>query len=203
MFTLLCAISIQILKFFCKDRRLLLYMSRTLHLFGTDWCAMMVPIQVIRWYRMQCYDGTDSCDTVVPIRRYCHFTVSNASIFTKYLPNARKKKVGKHVPHIKQDLIYPAVLIGRLGISTKFQHLHIGTEVMDFIKSWFVEPYNKTGCRYLVVDAYNEDVPVAFYKKNGFDFMFSTEEQEKSYRGIVSDKPLKTRLMYFDLILIK
>lgn len=73
MFTLLCAISIQILKFFCKDRRLLLYMSRTLHLFGTDWCAMMVPIQVIRWYRMQCYDGTDSCATVVPIRRYCHF----------------------------------------------------------------------------------------------------------------------------------
>ena len=72
-----------------------------------------------------------------------------------------------------------------------------------FIKSWFVEPYNKTGCRYLVVDAYNEDVPMAFYKKNGFDFMFSTEEQEKSYRGIVSDKPLKTRLMYFDLILIK
>lgn len=46
-------------------------MSRTLHLFGTDWCAMMVPIQVIRWYRMQCYDGTDSCATVVPIRRYC------------------------------------------------------------------------------------------------------------------------------------
>lgn len=47
-------------------------MSRTLHLFGTDWGAMMVPIQVIRWYRMQCYDGTDSCAIVVPIRRYCH-----------------------------------------------------------------------------------------------------------------------------------
>lgn len=50
---------------------------------------------------------------------------------------------------------------------------------------------------------HNDAVSVAFYKKNGFDFMFSTEEQEKSYRGIVSDKPLKTRLMYFDLILIK
>ena len=47
-------------------------MSRTLHLFGTDWCAMMVPIQVIRWYRMQCYGGTDSSAAVVPIRRYCH-----------------------------------------------------------------------------------------------------------------------------------
>lgn len=81
MFTLLCAISIQILKFFCKDRRLLLYMSRTLHLFGTDWCAMMVPIQVIRWYRMQCYDGTDSCATVVPIRRYCHLTALCETFF--------------------------------------------------------------------------------------------------------------------------
>jgi len=36
---------------------------------------MMVPIQVIRWYRMQCYDGTDSCATVVPIRRYCQFII--------------------------------------------------------------------------------------------------------------------------------
>ena len=35
-------------------------MSRTLHLFGTDWCAMMVPIQVIRWYRFMRYSGTDS-----------------------------------------------------------------------------------------------------------------------------------------------
>lgn len=96
----------------------------------------------------------------------CAFTVSNASIFTRYLPNARKKKVSKLVPHVKQDLIYPAVLIGRLGIDVKFQHLHIGSEVLDFIKSWFVEPYNKTGCRYLVVDAYNEEVPLAFYKKN-------------------------------------
>lgn len=133
----------------------------------------------------------------------CAFTVSNASIFTKFLPNARKKKVGKLVPHVKQDLIYPAVLIGRLGISAKYQHLHLGSEVLDFIKAWFVEPYNKTGCRYLVVDAYNEDIPIAFYKKNGFEFMFSNEEQEKNYRGIVSDMPLKTRLMFFDLILIK
>ena len=37
---------------------------------------MMVPIQVIRWYRMQCYGGTDSCATVVPIRRYCQFIKS-------------------------------------------------------------------------------------------------------------------------------
>ena len=38
---------------------------------------MMVPIQVIRWYRMQCYDGTDSCAIVVPIRRYCQNKIIN------------------------------------------------------------------------------------------------------------------------------
>lgn len=133
----------------------------------------------------------------------CAFTVANASIFAKLLPNARKKKIAKNVPYIKRDLIYPAVLIGRLGISTQHQNLHIGSELLDFIKAWFVDPYNKTGCRYLIVDAYNEDIPLAFYKKNGFDFIFSTEEQEKNYRQIVSDSPLKTRLMFFDLIVIK
>ena len=44
---------------------------------------MMVPIQVIRWYRMQCYDGTDSCAIVVPIRRYCqHYRCIEAPIFS-------------------------------------------------------------------------------------------------------------------------
>ena len=133
----------------------------------------------------------------------CAFTVSNASIFTMLLPNARKKKVAKNVSYVKRDLIYPAVLIGRLGISTRYQQHHIGTELMNFIKSWFVDSSNKTGCRYLIVDAYNADIPLAFYKKNGFDFIFSTEEQEKDYRKIVSDEPLRTRLMFFDLILIR
>ena len=35
----------------------------------------------------------------------CAFTVSNASIFTMLLPNARKKKVAKNVSYVKRDLI--------------------------------------------------------------------------------------------------
>lgn len=132
----------------------------------------------------------------------CAFTVSNASIFTNRLPNSRKKKIGKTIPFEKRDLIYPAVLIGRLGVNHKYQRYHVGTELMDFIKAWFTEPRNKTGCRYLVVDAYNTDVPIHYYQKNGFEFMFSSESQEKDYRGIDNEDPLKTRLMYFDLIRI-
>ena len=52
----------------------------------------------------------------------CAFTVSNASIFTMLLPNARKKKVAKNVTYIKKDLIYPAVLIGRLEFPPSFNN---------------------------------------------------------------------------------
>ena len=132
----------------------------------------------------------------------CAFTVANASIFTNHLPNARRKRIGKSVPQPKRDMIYPAVLIGRLGVNSGYMRRHIGTELMDSIKSWFIDDENKTGCRYLVVDAYNEATPLEYYRKNGFDFMFSTEEQEREYRSISGDGPLHTRLMFFDLMQI-
>ena len=76
----------------------------------------------------------------------CAFTVSNASIFTNYLPNARKKQIGKNLPWEKLDLIYPAVLIGRLGVGVPFKKRHVGSELLDYVKQWFVDPDNKTGC---------------------------------------------------------
>ena len=74
----------------------------------------------------------------------CAFTVSNASIFTNYLPNARKKLIGRQLPWEKRDLIYPAVLIGRLGVNSAYKKRHVGSELLDYIKQWFVDPDNKT-----------------------------------------------------------
>ena len=62
--------------------------------------------------------------------------------------------------------------------------LGIGTHIIDFIKLYFLED-NKTGCRFITVDAYNAAVP--FYEKNGFRFLQQRE-----------DSP--TQLMYFDLM---
>jgi hypothetical protein len=73
---------------------------------------------------------------------------------------------------------------------------------MDFMKSWFIDSNNKTGCRFVVVDAYNEQSPTEYYKKTGFEFLFSTEEQEKEYTGLIDEDELSTRLMYFDLIVL-
>ena len=79
---------------------------------------------------------------------------------------------------------YPAVKLCRLGISTLAHGQHIGSYLLDFIKSYFVND-NKTGCRFLTVDAYANAVP--FYIKNGF--MPLNDD----------DKDDSTRLLYFDL----
>lgn len=137
-----------------------------------------------------------------PRKIVCAFTLANASIRVDDLPNSRKKKIGTDIPHIKSLKEYPAVLVGRLGVAYEFHSKHIGSEVLDFVKYWFVEPNNKTGCRFVTVDAYNNPVTLAFYERNGFKTVFSTDEQEKDYRHLEQDVHLNTRLMYFDLLSI-
>lgn len=137
----------------------------------------------------------------------CAFTISNDSIKVTNLTNNRKKKVAKHIPHVKQMRTYPAVLIGRLGVNKDYRKVNneeqrLGDQLMDFIKSWFVDGANKTGCRFVVVDSYNEYKPLRYYKNNGFLELFSTEEQEKEFTGVSIDNKLETRLLYYDLILL-
>jgi hypothetical protein len=138
----------------------------------------------------------------------CAFTVSNDSIKTTSLPNSRKKRLIKWIPHQKQMRSYPAVLIGRLGVHKDYRSItgedqRTGKQLMDFIKAWFIDSKNKTGCRFIVVDSYNESNPLKYYSDNGFLFLFSSEEQEKEYSELPLTAKLRTRLMYFDLIILK
>jgi predicted GNAT family N-acyltransferase len=80
---------------------------------------------------------------------------------------------------------HPAMKIGRLGISNSFKGLGIGKSVMDYVKAMFISN-NRTGCRYITIDAYRESLP--FYEKNRFRYL--TERDTNS----------GTQLMYFDLI---
>ena len=135
-----------------------------------------------------------------PQKVVCAFTLANAGVRVSDLPNARKKKIEINIPHVKSLKDYPAGLVARLGVSKDFRSLHIGSDVLSYIKLWFLEPYNKTGCRFMIVDAYNEPATMAFYEQNDFKTVFSTEQQEKDYRHLDSDVPLSTRLMYYDLM---
>lgn len=135
------------------------------------------------------------------------FTISNDSIKTYTFPNARKKKINAEIPRQKQMNSYPAVLIGRLGVNKAFRKItgedkSVGDQLIDFVKSWFIDKSNKTGCRFIVVDSYNDVAPLKYYKRNGFTELFSSEEQEKEYTNLPPNRDLATRLLYFYLIVL-
>ena len=85
---------------------------------------------------------------------------------------------------------FPAVKICRLGVSVNFQRLGIGSNVINTIKMLFLR-YNRTGCRFVTVDAYNKEGTLDFYKGNDFQLFHD------------KDANRQTRSMYYDLIRFK
>lgn len=82
---------------------------------------------------------------------------------------------------------YPAVRIGRFAVHTDLVSKGIGSKLLNFIKLWFTVN-NKTGCRFLIVDARNLDPVIKFYQKNGFEDYPETSRDSN------------TILMYYDLL---
>ena len=106
---------------------------------------------------------------------------------------------------------YPGVLIGRLAVAAQFSGRGIGSAVLRFIKIWFLDEDNKTGCRFAIVDAKNEPEVLRFYEKNKFIPLFPREIDEDIYTKLPKDdaerterlqhpRKLRTRLMFCDLL---
>lgn len=136
------------------------------------------------------------------------FTVANSSVRVDDMPKSKRNKLNRKIPFSKQRSQYPAVLVAQLAVFDEFSGLNLGKDVLDMIKAWFIDPLNKTGCRYVVVDAVNNPKVLQFYKDNGFDFIFSSDEEEMQYMSKavnVQDGSVfrETRLMIFDLIQLK
>lgn len=118
-----------------------------------------------------------------------YFCVSNDSIRKKDSTNSGIMDVLKNIPSEKRYSSLPAVKIGRLATSKEYQRNGIGTQVLDIIKAIFTTK-NKTGCRFIIVDALNNDETIKFYERNGFQILKPREKNDKS----------ATVLMFFDLI---
>lgn len=131
------------------------------------------------------------------------FTVANDSIKTTYMEESNpKNRIQRNIPNEKRLRSYPAVLIGRLGVDKKYQgkEFQIGRQIIEYLKAWFYDDDNKTGCRFLVVDAYNSENVLSFYERNDFKFLYRDEEMERTDTRIKKEAPLRTRMMFFDLI---
>jgi len=98
------------------------------------------------------------------------------------------KDLQKSIPYPKRNYSsFPAVKIGRLGVSIKYQRNDIGTCLLNMIKDLFLKN-NRTGCRYITVDAYNTEKTINFYLKNNFLPLWD-EDIDDPY----------SRILYFDL----
>lgn len=129
-------------------------------------------------------------------------TLANAGIQTTHMQNHPRRKLNDHINYNKQGRTYPAVLIGRLGVNIDFQgdSFRVGTQIMDFIKDWFRSYDNKTGCRFILVDAVNNEHTLAYYERNGFRPLFPRIDDEKAFYHIEESDSLRTRMYYFDLL---
>ncbi|MCF0182978.1 MAG: N-acetyltransferase [Bacteroidaceae bacterium] len=128
------------------------------------------------------------------------FTVANDSIKASLVSRTVRNKLNRQIPNSKRTRSYPAILIGRLGVATNHKGGGIGGQIVDYIKKWFTQHSNKSGCRYVVVDAYNSPDVLAFYEKNEFRYLYSSEEEERATFGMDENEHLNSRMMYFDLI---
>ena len=153
-----------------------------------------------------CFRLKDDLTTIVAC-----FTVSNDSIRIYDLPSSRRNAMWKITNREKMLSRYPGVLIGRLAVAKGFGGKGVGSDVLLFIKKWFTENDNKTGCRFAIVDAKNEPEVLRFYEKNNFVSLFPHEIDEDLYTKPPKDdaerteriehpRKLRTRLMFCDLL---
>lgn len=144
-----------------------------------------------------CWVLKDDITTIVGM-----VTLANAGIQTTHMQNHPRRKLNNLIPYSKQGRTYPAVLIGRLGVSVEFQgsKYRIGTQIMDFIKDWFKSYDNKTGCRFILVDAVNNEHTLRYYERNGFHPLFPRINDEKAFYNIPESEDLRTRMYYYDLL---
>lgn len=115
-----------------------------------------------------------------------YFSLANDRIsLTDFKDKTEFNRFRKHrFVNEKRLRSYPAAKICRLGVDISAKGTGMGSFLLAFIQSYFVVN-NKTGCRFLTVDAYADAIP--FYLKNGFTPL------------TLEDKESPTQLLFFDL----
>lgn len=127
---------------------------------------------------------TTEQDNALAVIDFC-----NDSLARNFIPNSSKRQINHNKRGYKS---FPALKITRLGVDANMHGMHIGSLLLDTVKLFFVTD-NRTGCRFLTVDAYRD--AKSFYEKNGFVVALLPGEEENS------DSP--TIPMFYDLRRVK
>lgn len=113
-----------------------------------------------------------------------YYTLFNDKITRNEEERSIWNRLSRSLPNQKRRIHYPAVKIGRLAVNKDYSNYGLGSDILAFLKILFTSG-NRTGCRFITVDAYRAALP--FYERNGFSFLTEKDQNEN------------TRLMFFDL----
>lgn len=86
----------------------------------------------------------------------------NDALLREEMGSGVKGKINNNKRFLKS---FPAIKITRLGVQEKLHRMGVGSKLLNIVKLLFLTD-NRTGCRFLTVDAYEDAVP--FYTRNGF-----------------------------------
>ncbi len=86
---------------------------------------------------------------------------------------------------------HPAMKIGRLAVRKELCGKGVGSKILNLLKIFFLYQ-NRTGCRFITVDAYDKPEVLSFYEKNGFVRILSEASDD--------DDPIHTVSLFFPLI---
>ena len=114
-----------------------------------------------------------------------YFSLLNDTVRLEDTEKSTANRINRKIPNSKRRRHYPALKIGRLAVDTRYARMGFGEEILRTIRTMFRYD-NRTGCRFLTVDALAS--ATGFYQAKG-NFRFFTDK----------DKDDDTQLMYFDL----
>lgn len=116
---------------------------------------------------------------------FAFFSLSNDRIsMSDFDSKTKYNRFSRRFNNHKRLKSYPAVKIGRLGVDVSYKGNKLGSYLLMVIKRFFIAD-NKTGCRFITVDAYAAAIP--FYLRNGFVPLNDEDATDP------------TRVLYFDL----
>jgi len=115
------------------------------------------------------------------------FSISN-DVLTDKGDRSIWNRLSRKIPNQKRKKVFPAVKLGRLGVSNIIQSGGLGKQIIQLIIG-LVLFESKSASRFLIVDAYNNERTIKFYNNNGFQFLLGDKDVNES-----------TRIMFLDLL---
>lgn len=126
-----------------------------------------------------------------------YYSIFNDSVNTQQIEfaskNAFKRFLSDLVSHPKRHLkSYPAIKIGRLGVTNSIQRSGLGKIIVNSIIDFAIDLNEECACKIITVDAYSQSLN--FYENLGFKYFSDSDKENDTRQMYLNLTPIITAL---------